>query len=73
MGTSAFGAGCQEGSGDRPVAGVSAERQLGRTWVPKSDWRMIVSEETRLELDWEWLLLQEMVLSRIESERLWEP
>eukprot|EP00957_Ditylum_brightwellii_P044165 3350830-Ditylum_brightwellii.AAC.2 len=52
IGASAFGAGCQEGSKNRSVAGDSVERWLGIMWVPKSDRRMIASGETWLELDW---------------------
>eukprot|EP00957_Ditylum_brightwellii_P029602 2236838-Ditylum_brightwellii.AAC.1 len=48
----AFGTGCQEGTEDRSVAGVLVEIRLGRTWVTKSDHRMVASGETRLELDW---------------------
>eukprot|EP00957_Ditylum_brightwellii_P013146 993073-Ditylum_brightwellii.AAC.1 len=48
-------------------------RRLGRTWVPKLDWRMAISRDPWLELDWEWLLVQKMVLPRIKSKRLWEP
>eukprot|EP00957_Ditylum_brightwellii_P165206 12578140-Ditylum_brightwellii.AAC.1 len=73
MGTSAFGAGCQESSEGRSVAGVSVEKRLGRMWVPKSDRRMVAARETQLELDWDWLLVQEMVSLRIDSERLWDP
>eukprot|EP00957_Ditylum_brightwellii_P043833 3323840-Ditylum_brightwellii.AAC.1 len=74
-GTSAFKAGCQEGSEDRFVAGVLAKRRLGRKWVPKSDQRMEMGlPEIRLERIWETRLDQLVACNSVrQSEKIWEP